>query len=325
MEKQEGPLVRDLMQEPLMVVDETQTVESVLQSLRQKDCNGKILYFYVVDSSRVLKGILPTRALLLATSEEKVRDIMQESVFFLHDTASVEAAMASLSKHRLLALPVVNSTKQLIGFFDIQMCLEERVDICKMQRGQEIFQLLGIHLEISSYKHPWHAYGKRMPWILCNMIGGVACAVVSYAFQLVLSKVLLLAMFIPLVLALSESISMQSMTQSLQIIKKHNLSLKKTLHRVFFELRVAALMSLTCGILVGALSMLWKAPFAASCSLAAGITFSVVISAVVGALIPLALHSFELDPKVASGPVVLTLADVATTTIYLSIATYVLL
>ncbi|MES2199931.1 MAG: magnesium transporter [Chlamydiota bacterium] len=318
-------LVKDLMQLPPMVIDEQEIVENVLNALRKKECNGKILYFYVVDSENTLLGILPTRALLLAEPQERVQNIMQTSIFFLHDTTTYEKAMESLSHHRLLALPVVNAKKKLVGFFDIQMCLEENIDLFKEQRSQEIFQLLGMHLEISTYKHPVHAYTKRMPWILCNMIGGIACAIVSYIFQAVLIKVLLLAMFIPLVLALSESISMQSMTQSLQILKKQNISLKKVVSRVFFEIRVAILMSATSGILVGLLSFFWKATFMTSLTIAMGVTFSVILSAVLGASIPIALHSSKLDPKVASGPVVLAVADVMTTSIYLFLATYWLL
>ena len=318
-------LVKDLMQLPPMVVDEEESVENVLQALRKKECTGKILYFYVVNSENTLLGVLPTRALLLAETQEKVQNIMQTSVFFLPETMPYEKAMEALSHHRLLALPVVNHQKKLIGFFDIQMCLEENVDLFKEQRSHEIFQLLGMRLETNAYKHPMHAYAKRMPWILCNMLGGIACAIVSYIFQAVLIKVLLLAMFIPLVLALSESISMQSMTQSLQILKKQNISFKKIVSRVFFEIRVAILMSVTSGVLVGCLSLLWEAEVATAATIAAGITFSVILSAILGASIPIMLHSSKLDPKVASGPVVLTIADVTTTSFYLFLATYWLL
>lgn len=318
-------LVKDLMQKPPMVVNDQEIVENVLQALRKKECNGKILYFYVVDAENTLVGILPTRALLLAEPQDKVKNITETTVFFLHDTMTYEKAMEALAHHRLLALPVVDDQKKLIGFFDIQMCLEENIDLCEARRGQEIFQLLGMHLEINTYKHPWKAYSRRMPWILCNMLGGIACAVVSYIFQAVLVKVLILAMFIPLVLALSESISMQSVTQSLQILKKQNISFKKIVSRVFFELRVAALMSVTSGGLVGVLSFFWQADLATAATIAGGISFSVILSAVMGASIPIALHSSNLDPKVASGPVVLTIADILTTTIYLSLATYWLL
>jgi magnesium transporter len=142
---------------------------------------------------------------------------------------------------------------------------------------------------------------------------------------MVLGKVLILAMFIPLVLSLSESISMQSMTQSFQILRSQNISFKRVFLRIYSEVRTVALMSFTSGILVGVISLFWKTGFAASATIAVGIIVSVSLSAMIGSSIPLLLHLRRLDPKVASGPVVLTFADVITTSIYLSLATWWLL
>lgn len=317
--------VKDLMQEPPMVIHEGESVENVLQILRGKECNDKILYFYVVDAFNTLRGVLPTRSLLLAYPDQKVHSIMENSVFSLEENTLFEKAMESLAHHRLLALPVVDEKKKLVGFFDVQMCLEENIGLFKARQNKEIFQLLGIRLELNSYHHPIQAYTKRMPWILCNMGGGIACAIISYIFQMVLTKVILLAMFIPLVLALSESISMQSMTQSLQILKKQNLPIKKIIFMVFFEMQVALLMSITSGLLVGCLSLLWNTTPLIAMTIGIGIAFSIILSAVLGASVPLALHASKLDPKVASGPVVLTLADIITTTIYLFTSSLILM
>jgi magnesium transporter len=233
--------------------------------------------------------------------------------------------MEALSHRRLLALPVVDTDNVLKGVIDVQMYLQENIDIFKEQRNQDVFQLLGMTFEEGVYKSPWKSYSKRMPWILCNMAGGIACAVVSRVFQLVLGKVLILAMFIPLVLSLSESISMQSMTQSFHVLRKQNISWRKIFARMFSEIRTAILMALTSGILVGSLSLFWGSGIEVSATIAVGIIISVILSAVIGSSIPLLLHLNRLDPKVASGPVVLTISDVITTAIYLFLATLWLL
>jgi magnesium transporter len=312
--------VRNFMHIPPVMIREDDEVGDILQSLRELNCSKRIMYFYVVNSEDALEGVVSTRSLLLASPEEKAKNIMDRTIISLEENTSFEKAMKSLSQHHLLALPVVDRAKKLIGFFDVQMCLDENIDLLKERKSHEIFQLLGMRIETTTYRHPFQAYTKRMPWILCNMVGGIACAAISYAFKLVLGQVLLLAMFI--VLALSESISMQSMTQSLQILKKHSLPFKKILSRVFFEIRVAALMSITSAILVGFLSLLWSSAWPISGVIAVGIAVSVVLSAVLGASIPIILHINKLDPKVASGPVALTIADVVTTTIYLAMATW---
>ncbi len=318
-------LVKDRVQPVHTVVHEEDSIEKALTSLRRKKVADKIIYFYVTDEEGHLKGVLSTRALLLQDPKTKVSSVMEKSVVRIQESQNLEQAMGLLSQHRLLALPVVDENQKLQGVIDVQLYLEENIDILQSQRNLELFQILGMTLEEGIYRSPWKGYTKRMPWIFCNMIGGLACAVISHVFELVLGRVLILAMFIPLVLSLSESISMQSMTQSFQILRKQNLSLKRLLSRVFSEMRTAALMAVTSGLLIGVVSLLWQSGWRTSATIAVGIMTSILLSAMIGASIPLLLHAKKLDPKVASGPVVLTLADVVTTTLYLTLATVWLL
>jgi len=164
-----------------------------------------------------------------------------------------------------------------------------------------------------------------MPWIFCNMIGGFACAIISRIFELVLLDVIILAMFIPLVLTLSESISMQSLTYSLQLLNRPKISRNRILSRIAKEWKMVLFLALTCGIIVGGVSLFWGGGFPPAFSIAIGIILSVTITGTLGAAIPLILHSRQLDPKVAAGPVVLMFADVITTTIYLGLSTLLLL
>lgn len=314
-------LVKNHIHEPTFLVFEDQAVCSVIEALRKTQCDGKILYFYVIDLERHLKGVVSARALLIAEPHAIVKEIMEQAVFCLHEDQNLEEAMEALSNKRLLALPVVDQDHKLIGVVDVQMYLEENIDIFKSERSEDVFQLIGMRLEEGFYRSPFKGYSKRMPWILCNMFGGIACAVVSSVYQEVLGQVLILAMFIPLVLSLSESISMQSMTQSFLVLRKEHASFRKILRRMVSEIKIAALMALTSGVIVGSLSLLWNSGFKASCVIGTGIFVSIIGSSVLGSSIPLILHRRRLDPKVASGPVVLTIADVITTTVYLAIAT----
>lgn len=323
--KQSKVLVKDHIHPAAVVVHKDHTIKEAVEILRHNQNDGKIIYFYVVDEENKLQGIVSARTLLLADPEIQIKDVMEPTVFCLQEDQNLEEAMEALSHRRLLALPVVDKDHKMRGVVDVQLYLEENIDIFKEQRNQDVFQLLGMTLEEGTFKSPWKSYGKRMPWILCNMIGGIACAIVSSTFQLVLGKVLILAMFIPLVLSLSESISMQSMTQSFHILRKQNISWGKIWGRMFSEIRTAVLMSLTSGVLVGVLSLFWDAGVIVSATIAAGIVVSVVLSAVIGSSIPLLLHLSKMDPKVASGPVVLTISDVITTTLYLALATLWLL
>ena len=323
--KEKGILVKNHVHPVNIICHENETVGEALSFFRKKKNEVKILYFYVVDHEGKLKGVVSTRSLLLSEPDEKIEDIMEKVVFSLKEDECFEKAIESLSLHRLLALPVIDEENRLTGVVDVQMFLEENIDLFKEQRSQDIFQLIGMKLEEGIRASTIKAYSKRMPWILCNVFGGVACAIVSFLFKAVLAKVLILAMFIPLVLSLSESISMQSMMQSLQILRKQHVSMKRIAFQMFSEMKVAILMSVTSGLLVGAISICWDVAYSVSAIIAIGIMISVTFSALVGASVPLLLHLSKLDPRVASGPVVLTIADVITTGIYLAMASFWLL
>ena len=304
---------------------ETQTISEALESLRKRKIDEKIIYFYVVNEEGELQGVVPTRTLLLKDSGRKIKDVMMRSVVRVREDQSLEEAMEILTSQKLLALPVVDAKQRLKGIIDVQLYLEESFDIANARHSSDVFQILGLTLEEGKHKGPWKSYRIRMPWIVCNMAGGIACAIISFFYKDVLARVVLLAMFIPLILTLSESISMQSMTQSLHFLRQPRISFKRIIQRVLLEGRMAILLAATCSVVVGLLSLLWDGGLGASLTIAVSLFFGVSISACVGASIPLILHAKSLDPKVASGPVVLMFADVITTMIYLSLGTWWLL
>ena len=318
--------VRDFISPVHTVVKITQNVDEALESIREHRIDEKIFYFYVVDDEFHLKGVVSTRALLLSRAHMKICDIMEEEIISIHAGETLQKAMEILTAKRLLAVPVTDETDRLLGIIDIQLYLEEAVDVAQAKRSStDLFQVLGLSLEEGKTRSIWETYKNRMPWIFCNLVGGLTCAVISATFELVLEKVILLAFFIPLVLTLSESISMQSMTYSLQLLHRRRISMRRIMKRVVTEWKMVLFLALTCGIIVGATSLLWGDGLSPAIAISIGIIISVTISGTVGAAIPLILHARRLDPKVAAGPVVLMFVDVITTAIYLGLSTLLLL
>lgn len=313
--------VADFVSKVQTVVLIDQTVDEALHSIRKPHTNEKIFYFYVVDTENRLQGVVSTRNLLLSLPNSKISEIMESDVVSVSANQTLQQAMETLSNQRLLAVPVIDEQKRLLGTIDIQLYLEGAIDIAKARRSADLFQVLGITIEEGKPHSAWQVYKTRMPWIFCNMIGGTACAIISHVFEMVLAKVLLLAFFIPLVLTLSESISMQSMTYSLQLLHRPKISWRRILYRVISDWKIVIWLAISSGIIVGAISLFWGDGVRPALAIAAGIIISITLSGAIGASIPLFLHAKKLDPKVAAGPVVLTLADVITTTTYLSLAT----
>lgn len=299
-----------------------QTIQKNLQELQGKHLEQKIIYFYVVDENHKLLGIVPTRKMLLCPPETPVKEIMDHSVIKAHTNQTLLDVIEIMEKNRLLAVPVVDDEGKLLGMIDVQTYMEGTFNIADTRHRLDVFQFIGLTLEEGKKFSIMQGYRLRMPWIFCNMIGGLLCAIISRYNEHVLSKVLILAFFIPLVLTLSESISMQSMTQSLQYVKQSKTTFKHLYLKALKEWKTVSLIACSSGLVIGSLSLLWGDGLMPSFVIGFAIIVSVTISSFFGTLIPIILHSKKLDPKVASGPVVLTLADVLTTLIYLSLASW---
>lgn len=324
MKKYDKPL-RDFITKVRTTIHVDQTIEEALAFLREKHIEEEIIYIYVVDADKKLTGVVPTRKLLLSEPDAPISSVMDTALVTLSSGQTLQEAMEFLESHRLLALPVVDENNRFLGVIDVGHYLEEKVDVANSRRRHDIFQMIGMVVEGDKRDSIWHGYKSRMPWIFCNMFGGFACAIISRVFELVLAKVLLLAMFIPLLLTLSESISMQSMTQSMQILKRQTHHMKFLLQALIREWQTVGLIAVTSGVIVGVVSLFWGDGIFPGLTIGFGIMVSVIISASIGSIVPLVLHARKWDPRVAAGPVVLMFADVLTTLIYLSLGTWWLL
>jgi len=316
--------VRDFALGVETTVQAEQTAHQAIESLRQRTINHKIIYFYVVDDQQRLQGVVSSRKLLLANPDDAITAIMDRPAISVEASMTLEEAMEMFAMHRLLAFPVVESDGRLIGHIDIDLYADEAVDVSESQRSAELFQIIGMSVEGLRLCSPLASFRLRMPWLLCNVAGGIACAVIAAIFHLVLAKVLMLAMFIPLVLTLSEAISMQSMTLSLQQLRSRRAAWSSLWKRTSLEWKTTALVGLCTGAIVSVAAALWGQSQTAMV-IGVCIAVSMVSAATVGAAVPILLHMMRLDPKVAAGPVVLMVGDVITTMLYLALATWWLL
>jgi magnesium transporter len=180
--------------------------------------------------------------------------------------------------------------------------------------------LVGVHLARARQPGPLRAFRSRFPWLLCNVTGGILAALLCGVFQQQLKQVVALAMFIPVVLALAESVSIQSVSLSLQVLHGRPPSWAGIFHKLRRELLVGLMLGGAAGLLVGLAALGWLGePRLALCVLG-GIAAGVSAAAVLGAALPNAFHRLKLDPHLAAGPVVLAVTDVITLLCYFEIA-----
>lgn len=300
-----------------------QTVGESLDTIRQSPPPVRIVYFYVVDQDDRLKGVIPSRALLLSPPETRIADIMLKSVIALPASATVLDACEFFVLHRFLAFPVIDAQRRLIGSIDVELYTDELRDLGG-GLSDDLFQLIGVHLTRARQLTPFSEFRSRFPWLMCNVTGGVTAAFLMGLFQAEIERVVALAMFIPVVLALAESVSIQSISLSLQVLHGRPPSWLLILKKLHRESYVGLLLGGSSGLVVGMVALLWLNQMTLAICVLGGVAAGVASAALLGAAVPNLLRRLKLDPQVAAGPLVLAVTDVITLVCYFNLARWLL-
>ncbi len=323
------PVVRHLRRDFVRLRTD-QTVGEALAAMRAHPPEGRVIYFYVVDADDRLQGVVPTRRLLLSPLDKPLADIMVRRVIALPIDATVLDACDFFILHRFLAFPVVDGERRIVGVIDVDL-YTERLGMAEEGRNQEengraddLFQLIGVHVSHARQTSPVAAYRSRLPWLICNVVGGIMAAILSWCFEVELRRVLALALFIPVVLALAESVSTQSVNLALQALHGKTATWLTLLPKLRRELLTGLLLGGTCGLLVAAVAWLWLGRLEVVIPLLGGIAGGVAGAAVLGLAMPNLLRLLTLDPQVAAGPLALAFSDVLTLLIYFGLARWLL-
>jgi magnesium transporter len=296
------------------------TVGQALDWLRQNPPRERVLYFYVVDESDHLIGIVPTRRLLLSLPEAPLADIMVRHVIALPADATVLDACEFFIQHRLLAFPVVDADRRILGVVDVELYTSELDAIGQAAKREELYQSIGVRAAAGQNDTPWAAFRRRFPWLGCNLAAGILAAILSGVFQHELEKVVAIAFFIPVVLNLAESVSSQSVSLTLQLLQGRPPTWKTLVPKLRQEFLTGALLGLGSGCLIALVALLWLRDGKLAICLIGGITGGVAVAAVMGLALPIVLRLLRLEPRVAAGPVALASADVVTILCYLFLA-----
>jgi len=295
------------------------TVGEALGALRRREIDHRVFYMYVTDDQQVLVGVVPVRSMLTASPQTPLRQIMTTAVTTLPADSTLELAMETFALSRLMALPVVDRDGRLMGMVDVQVYADEMYELGETYHVQDLFQVIGLSLQQVRQAGAWRGYRLRMPWLGCNIIGGILCAIVAAFFDDLLVEVAVMAMFIPLVLTVAESVSIQSLTLVLHLLHSQRLQWAAVRARLIGEWRTGLLLALSCGLIIGGASLAWGYGYHPPLSIAVSVLAAMLGAVTIGTLIPITLHALKLDPKVAAGPIVLMCTDVLTLTVYLGL------
>jgi magnesium transporter len=335
MEDEDSEEVRELLQydedtaggimtSDFVAVDADMTAAEAIDYIGSLELEEPIYYLYVVDSEKRLTGWVQLWELLRKPNRDKpLSELAIQEPIFVHPETDQEEVARLASKYDLSSLPVVDQKNRLIG----RVTVDDIMDVIEEEASEDIFKLAGSSDSELEDTSPIQACKARLPWLLITLGTGFVSSLIlkSFIAHLTMAEIIALSFFVPIIMAMGGNTGIQSSTLIIRGIALGASHSRRIIKIITHEIIAGATMGIICGTTIG----IWAefvirhnqtAPSAppAYLALTVGIALfsAMTFAAVFGAIVPVLLNRFKIDPAVASGPFVTASNDIFALLIY---------
>jgi magnesium transporter len=298
---------------------------SVQESVNSKKIKN-VYAVYVVGDRQKLTGRLSLQKLIASNPEDTIKNIARKvNHIKVHADRDQEEVARLFTHYDLLSAPVVDDEGRLLGVVTI----DDIVDVIHQEATEDIAKMAGTESEELLSKSVFKIFKIRWPWLFASWVGGLVAIGIIGAFEKTLMEAVAVAAFIPVIMGMGGNVGVQSAIIVVRGLALGRIDLKEVWLTVFKEIKVGLALGLSYGVLLGAVAHF---RYSAGTKLGliglvagAGICLSMTIAATLGALLPVVFRKINIDPAVATGPVVTTTIDVVGLGVYFALASAVLL
>jgi magnesium transporter len=321
--KYEDDVAGGLMVTEFLAYPAQATVADVVNDLRRNvDKYGEyeVQYAYVVDNEDRLRGVLRLRDLLLAPAERPIQQLMIARPMNVGDQSTLDQLREFFDSHPYFAVPATDRQQRLVGVVrrsDVEEALGEKSE-SDFRRAAGI-----VHEEIRTMPLLTRAR-RRLAWLSVNIMLNVIAASVIAVYQDTLAQVIALAVFIPIISDMSGCSGNQAVAVSMRELSLGVLDASEVTRVWLKELAVGILNGLALGSLIAAVAFLWKGNLYLGLVVGAAMMLNTLLAVTLGGTLPLALKRLNVDPALASGPILTTVTDMCGFFLILSLATIML-
>ncbi len=298
-----------IMTSQVTSLTEDLTVEQAVSELRRLNEElEQMFYVYVVDKRRHLVGVLSMRDLILARPEMQLAQIMKPNVSRVPATMDQEEVANIFRKYNYLAMPVVDERNRLLGIITV----DDVVDVLEDEATEDVQKMFGAGAE-ERLSSPWqYSFKKRVWWLEVNLATAFLAAWVVSQFDATISKLVILAAYMPVVAGMGGNASAQAMSVAIRGIAVGKVDRRLLAHVIFRELMVGVLTGVVVGLTT---ALVAKFVFHHSMVLGLVVALALIINHTLactsGAAIPFMMKKMGFDPAQSATIFATTVTDVA--------------
>jgi magnesium transporter len=307
------------MQTEFIAVPPDWTVGDAIDHLRETDdLPDRFFELYVTDprTSKLLGAVALDR-LLRTKRPVPITDLMDEERRRVQATEDTEEVARMFERYNLVAAPVVDEADQLVGV----LTFDDIVDVIEEEAEEDIKALGGVSKAEELSDSVWTIVKGRFPWLFANLLTALLSAWVISNFEGSISKMVALAVLMPIVASMGGNAGTQTMTVAVRALATRDLSDANAWRVIRREFLVGVLNGLGFAVIMGLIAVAWFQVTDLGLVIGMAMICVLAAAAIGGIIIPLGLIRLGVDPALASGPFVTTVTDVVGFFSFLGIAT----
>ena len=304
--------------------------QAMSELVKQAGENDNISTLYVVDENEHFYGAIDLKDLIVARADDSLEKLIARSYPYVTDHEKISDCIDRIVDYAERSLPVLNESGKLLGI----ITSADVVELVDDQMGDDYAKLGGLTSEEDLNEGVFQSVKKRLPWLVALLFLGMLVSSVVGAFESVVAVLPIVICFQSMVLDMAGNVGTQSLAVTIRVLVDENLTTGKKLHLLFKEMRVGLVNGALLAVMaLGFLGVYihffkayaWGQAFLLSGCVGISLIVAMVISSLVGTVIPMLFHKIHIDPAVASGPLITTINDLVAVVVYYGLAMIVLI
>ncbi len=306
-----------LMTTDYISVPESASISNVLRELRTKAKDIDFIQkIYIVDKVGRLEGIIPLKDLLVTGPKKRVDEIMEKSFISVNLDMDQEEVAHVFEKYDEPSLPVLDKLGRIKGVITV----DDVIDVIQEEASEDIYHF-GAAQVTDEYlsANPFAVAQKRVIWLIILALAGFISGSVLEHYSFLLSNIVTLSFFIPILMNTSGSAGTQAATVVVRGLATGEIRLTDVWRVVSKEFLIGILMGIIAGVITALRAILLQGNVMLGFTVAIAMIIAIVIATSLGGILPIIFKKLGVDPALMSGPLIATILDTTTLLIYFNV------
>lgn len=295
------------------------TVAQSMAHIKRTGIHKETIYTCYVTEQRKLIGTVSAKELMTEDDDMRIEELMEKEIISVHTHTDQEEVARLFRKYDLIAIPVLDEEDLMVGI----VTFDDAMDVMVDEATEDITKMAAINPSEKTYFETsvlTHAK-NRIPWLLILMFTSIITGTIITRYENAFAAIPLLVSFIPMLMDTGGNCGSQSSTLIIRGIALSQIRFKDIFRVIFKEFRVSLIVGAVLAVSNGIRIMIQYQNFKLAVVIALSLIGTVVISKMIGCILPLLASKVHLDPAIMASPLITTLVDIFSILIYFNVAT----